>query len=134
MNRFGRTHAQQMADREHQISTVHRIEMEVADALLAQIFNLLRGNCGRDQLVGDGVVIQPVETRRSIVGNARAAPLGEARDRRERMDWRYPRHDGNGDARVRHPVDVAVKVPASTLRLSTSISVCQSGLSGWRSG
>src|SRR6201995_633916 len=44
--------AEQMADREHQVGTVHGVEMEGVDAVLVELLHLTGRDGGRDQLAG----------------------------------------------------------------------------------
>src|ERR1041385_1467706 len=55
------TEAEQVADREHEISTVHRIEVEVLDTGLGELLHLARRHRRRDQLAGLRIVVEPFE-------------------------------------------------------------------------
>src|SRR5882757_5771124 len=53
--------AEQMADREYQVGTVHGVKMEGVDAMLGEFLHLAGSNGRCDQLARIGIVVEPVE-------------------------------------------------------------------------
>src|SRR5207245_10145199 len=78
-----RTDAEQMADREHEIGAVHGVEMEGIDAMLGELLHLARGNGGRDQLAGFGIVVEALEFLGEPVRHGRAGAGQEGAGRPE---------------------------------------------------
>src|SRR5512139_264678 len=56
-----RPQAQQMADCEHEVGPVHRVEMERGNAAVHEVDHLLGGNRSCDQLARGGIVVEAVE-------------------------------------------------------------------------
>ncbi len=59
-----RPQPQQMADGVDQIGPVQRVEVELPDALIDQVHDLLGGHGGSHQMGGLRVVVEPVEAAR----------------------------------------------------------------------
>ena len=72
-----------MADGEHQIGAVHRVKMEILDAVLGELLHLSGDHRGGDQLARLGIVIEAVELLFQpwlIPGNSVAVSAGRTLD------------------------------------------------------
>src|SRR5271169_6547496 len=91
----GGAHAEQVADRDEQVGTVQRVEMEFGDAVSLQAAALLGGQRGGNQPAGVGIVVEAVEMRahpgrdRSAAARRHALQLREIGDR---QNTGYDRH------------------------------------------
>src|SRR5262245_66480394 len=56
--------AQQMADREHEIGAIHRVEMECGDPAVDEVEHLLSSDRRSNQLACRRIVIEALETLR----------------------------------------------------------------------
>ena len=50
-----------MADGEHQVGAVHRIEVQLLDAVVDEVDHLLGADGGGDEAAGGGIVLEAVE-------------------------------------------------------------------------
>ena len=87
-----------MADGVDEIGAVERVEVELADALVDQLHDLLGGDRRRNQLRGLRVVVEAVEAARQPGGHGGAAAPGEPGDLLEIVDRHDARHDRRPDA------------------------------------
>ena len=87
-----------MADREHEVGAVHRVEVQVLDAVVDQVEHLLGADGGGDEAAGRRVVLEALEPVGEPLRHARARAAGEIRRLLEILHRKDPRHDRDGDS------------------------------------
>src|ERR1700735_350412 len=75
--RGARAQPDQMADREHQISAVHSVEVQLLDAVVDEIDHLLGADRRRDEAARRGIVLETVKAVSEPLRHARARAAGE---------------------------------------------------------
>src|SRR3984893_13931773 len=68
-----------MADRVDKVGAVHRVEMKVSDAMIAEIENLFGGDRRGDELPRLRIGVEPFETIGNPLRNRTSGALGELR-------------------------------------------------------
>src|ERR1700716_1118148 len=99
--------AEQMADREHEVRAVHRIEMKGIDAVFGELLHLSRRDrCGH-QLSGLGVIVEAVELLGEPIRNGGAGAGDKIARLLEIVHRHNAGHDRNRDAAGTNPVEIA---------------------------
>ena len=96
-----------MADRVDEVRAVHRVEVEVVDALVYEVEHLLGGHGGSHEAAGLDVVVQALEPGGEPVGHRGAGAAGEVRGLLEVLHRQDARDDRDGDPGRADLVEVA---------------------------
>src|SRR5262245_41477350 len=99
--------AQQVADREHEIGAIHRVEMECGDPAVDEVEHLLGRDRRGNQFACRRIIIEALETLRDPRRNRSPAALGKAGRRLEVLHRQDARHDRDVDAARPYAVEIA---------------------------
>ena len=136
-----------MADGEDEVGAVHRVEVQVLDAVVDEVDHLLGADGGGDEAAGGCIVLEAVEAVGEPPRHARPGPTGEIGGLPEILHRKDPGHDRDIDPGRRGDVEEAEigavveeelgdrpVAPAPTFRFRTSMSCKSVGLCGCLSG
>src|SRR6186713_1274340 len=101
------TNPQQMADREHEVRTVHGVEVKGIDAVLGEFLHLAGRNGGCDQLARLGIVVEAFELVGKPRRHGRAGTGDEVARLLEIVHRHDARHDRDIDAAGADAIEVA---------------------------
>jgi len=101
-----RPQAQQVTDREDEISAIHRVEVKGRDAAVDKIEDLLGSDRGRNQFARGRIVVEPIEALGEPGRHRGAATFRKAGCGLEVLHRQNARHDRDIDAARTHTIEI----------------------------
>src|SRR5215470_2695401 len=96
-----------MADRKNEIGTVHRVEVEIAHAMINEIHDLFGSDRGGDELASRDIVVEPFKSSRKPARDRGAAARRKTLRLLEILNRQDARNDWEGNPAGTNAVEKA---------------------------